>query len=213
MTKPLMSDSAGGPFPSPFSRSPYGRRISDQFHAAGNPCRADAARRRAAELHTAERTAVAAASSATSILGRVVRVLPGMQSAFIDIGLERTACTWPCRGHLERAPMVTTPGRRTHPDRRPEHHRSGLKGPARYYGARLSTQISIAGPDAGLPAPESTSASRSASRTKPRRATGCERLHGAGRPEDGRAASSAHHGGIRLRRGTGWTTSTCARSG
>jgi ribonuclease G len=32
-------------------------------------------------------------------LGKVARVLPGMQSAFIDIGLERAAfCTWPTCG-------------------------------------------------------------------------------------------------------------------
>ncbi len=32
-------------------------------------------------------------------LGRVVRVLPGMQSAFVDIGLERApSCTWPTSG-------------------------------------------------------------------------------------------------------------------
>jgi ribonuclease G len=41
-------------------------------------------------------------------LGKVSRVLPGMQSAFIDIGLERAAfCTWPMSGSQEsgEAPM------------------------------------------------------------------------------------------------------------
>ena len=30
-------------------------------------------------------------------LGKVARVLPGMQSAFIDMGLERAACSCSCR--------------------------------------------------------------------------------------------------------------------
>ena len=81
-------------------------------------------------------------------LGRVVRVLPGMQSAFIDVGLERTA-------FLHVADIWE------------EHHGSGngheprpieriltegqslmvqvVKDPLGTKGARLSTQISIAG--------------------------------------------------------------------
>ena len=81
-------------------------------------------------------------------LGRVVRVLPGMQSAFIDIGLERAAFLhvadiWEARQHdgsngalqpIERllfdgqAVMVQV-----------------VKDPIGTKGARLSTQISIAG--------------------------------------------------------------------
>ena len=81
-------------------------------------------------------------------LGKVVRVLPGMQSAFIDIGLERAAFLhvadiWEARNHdghsstlkpIERllfdgqAVMVQV-----------------IKDPIGTKGARLSTQISIAG--------------------------------------------------------------------
>ena len=78
-------------------------------------------------------------------LGRVVRVLPGMQSAFIDIGLERTAFLhvadiWserhngeppkPIERILSEGQKITV---------------QVLKDPLGTKGARLSTQISIAG--------------------------------------------------------------------
>ena|SRR5690554_894751 len=77
-------------------------------------------------------------------LGRVVRVLPGMQSAFIDIGLERTAFLhvadiWGERNgtsqrsierQLSEGQSVTV---------------QVLKDPLGTKGARLSTQISLAG--------------------------------------------------------------------
>ena len=80
-------------------------------------------------------------------LGRVVRVLPGMQSAFIDIGLERAA-------FIHIADLRENRGERSqaaaHADRknccskgRPSWSRwSGSLGNK---GARLSTQISMAG--------------------------------------------------------------------
>jgi ribonuclease G len=78
-------------------------------------------------------------------LGRVARVLPGMQSAFIEIGLERAAFLhiadiWEHRqnGHAER------------PIERILHEGQALlvqviKDPIGTKGARLSTQISLAG--------------------------------------------------------------------
>jgi len=93
-------------------------------------------------------------------LGKVSRVLPGMQSAFIDIGLERTAFL-----HVADIVAPFTPGSRpmsASAEREP--HRSGamvpiekqvfegqsllvqvIKDPIGTKGARLSTQISIAG--------------------------------------------------------------------
>ena len=93
-------------------------------------------------------------------LGKVSRVLPGMQSAFIDIGLERTAFL-----HVADIVAPFTPGSRpmsASTEREP--HRSGtlvpiekqvfegqsllvqvIKDPIGTKGARLSTQISIAG--------------------------------------------------------------------
>src|SRR4030066_442339 len=78
-------------------------------------------------------------------MGRVVRVLPGMQSAFIDIGLERAAslpvaAIWEARHGSE-------------PERPIEQilHESQslmvqvIKDPMGTKGARLSTQISFAG--------------------------------------------------------------------
>ncbi|MFN3593405.1 MAG: ribonuclease G [Thiobacillaceae bacterium] len=77
-------------------------------------------------------------------LGRVSRVLPGMQSAFIDIGLERAAFLhvadiWETRGE--------TPPR---PIERILHEGQPLlvqviKDPIGSKGARLSTQLSMAG--------------------------------------------------------------------
>ncbi|MCB1890472.1 MAG: ribonuclease G [Rhodocyclaceae bacterium] len=78
-------------------------------------------------------------------LGRVVRVLPGMQSAFIDIGLERTAFLhvadiWSERNNgdapkpIER---ILSEGQKITVQ--------VLKDPLGTKGARLSTQISIAG--------------------------------------------------------------------
>jgi ribonuclease G len=83
-------------------------------------------------------------------LGRVVRVLPGMQSAFVDIGLERTAFLhvgdiWSEKGGN---------GHNGHDGPRPIERilTEGqslvvqvLKDPIGTKGARLSTQVSIAG--------------------------------------------------------------------
>jgi ribonuclease G len=82
-------------------------------------------------------------------LGRVVRVLPGMQSAFIDIGLERTA-------FLHVADIWDDPRNNGHhgQDVRPIERilTEGqsllvqvMKDPIGTKGARLTTQISIAG--------------------------------------------------------------------
>ncbi|MDR1661191.1 MAG: ribonuclease G [Azoarcus sp.] len=78
-------------------------------------------------------------------LGRVVRVLPGMQSAFIDAGLERTAFLhvadiWNSRQSGEAArpiEQVLTEGQSIMVQ--------ALKDPIGTKGARLSTQISLAG--------------------------------------------------------------------
>ncbi|MCL2875178.1 MAG: ribonuclease G [Betaproteobacteria bacterium] len=78
-------------------------------------------------------------------LGRVVRVLPGMQSAFIDIGLERTAFLhvadiWSERqnGEVVRPiEKILIEGQSTMVQ--------VLKDPIGTKGARLSTQISLAG--------------------------------------------------------------------
>jgi ribonuclease G len=78
-------------------------------------------------------------------LGRVVRVLPGMQSAFIDVGLERTAFLhvadiWEARQNSDAPKPI---------ERLLAEGQSllvqALKDPIGTKGARLSTQISIAG--------------------------------------------------------------------
>ncbi|MCC4117450.1 ribonuclease G [Aromatoleum toluclasticum] len=78
-------------------------------------------------------------------LGKVVRVLPGMQSAFIDIGLERTAFLhvadiWSDRHNGEAGKpieRILAEGQNLTVQ--------VLKDPIGTKGARLSTQISIAG--------------------------------------------------------------------
>jgi ribonuclease G len=78
-------------------------------------------------------------------LGRVARVLPGMQSAFIDVGLERTAFLhvadiWEERGGQEPArpiERILSEGQNIVVQ--------VLKDPIGSKGARLSTQVSIAG--------------------------------------------------------------------
>ena len=80
-------------------------------------------------------------------LGRVVRVLPGMQSAFIDVGLERTAFLHVADIWSER---TTTPGDGPRPIERiltegQQLMVQVLKDPIGTKGARLSTQISLAG--------------------------------------------------------------------
>ncbi|MBS0325077.1 MAG: ribonuclease G [Proteobacteria bacterium] len=79
-------------------------------------------------------------------LGRVVRVLPGMQSAFIDIGLERAAFLhiadiWEHRqdGHGEHRPIerILAEGQTLLVQ--------VIKDPIGTKGARLSTQLSLAG--------------------------------------------------------------------
>ncbi len=78
-------------------------------------------------------------------LGRVVRVLPGMQSAFIDIGLERTAFLHVADIWVDRAA-----GEAQRPIERILSEGQTLmvqvlKDPLGTKGARLSTQLSIAG--------------------------------------------------------------------
>ncbi len=78
-------------------------------------------------------------------LGRVARVLPGMQSAFVDVGLERTAFLhvadiWEERqgnGCIRPIEHVLTEGQNIVVQ--------VLKDPIGTKGARLSTQVSIAG--------------------------------------------------------------------
>lgn len=78
-------------------------------------------------------------------LGRVVRVLPGMQSAFVDIGLERT-------GFLHVADLFEAHSEdgETKPIERVLHEGQSLmvqvaKDPIGTKGARLTTTISLAG--------------------------------------------------------------------
>ena len=78
-------------------------------------------------------------------LGKVVRVLPGMQSAFIDIGLERTAFL-----HVADIWSDRHAGEQAHPIERILAEGESivvqvLKDPMGTKGARLATQISIAG--------------------------------------------------------------------
>ena len=79
-------------------------------------------------------------------LGRVVRVLPGMQSAFIDIGLERTAFLHVADIWEERS----SNGGEARPIERILSEGQSLmvqvlKDPIGSKGARLTTQVSLAG--------------------------------------------------------------------
>jgi ribonuclease G len=81
-------------------------------------------------------------------LGKVVRVLPGMQSAFIDIGLERAAFLhvadiWEARPH-DGSNGAAQPIERLLFDGQAVMVQV-VKDPIGTKGARLSTQISIAG--------------------------------------------------------------------
>ncbi|MDE2593957.1 MAG: ribonuclease G [Burkholderiales bacterium] len=84
--------------------------------------------------------------------GKVVRVLPGMQSAFIDIGLERAAFLHVADLHRED-PSAKPQGRSAEgqvPIEKRVHEGQTLmvqviKDPIGTKGARLSTQISVAG--------------------------------------------------------------------
>jgi ribonuclease G len=98
------------------------------------------------ELHV-ERTA-SRGRAGNVYLGRVVRVLPGMQSAFIDIGLERAAFLhvadiWEARARdgtnapLQAIEKLLFDGQNVMVQ--------VIKDPIGTKGARLSTQISIAG--------------------------------------------------------------------
>jgi len=98
------------------------------------------------ELHI-ERT-LSRGMAGNVYLGKVVRVLPGMQSAFIDIGLERAAFLhvadiWEARPHDGHA-ATPTPIERLLYDGQAITVQV-IKDPIGTKGARLSTQISIAG--------------------------------------------------------------------
>ena len=98
------------------------------------------------ELHV-ERT-LSRGMAGNVYLGKVVRVLPGMQSAFIDIGLERAAFLhvadiWDARSH-DGLPTTPIPIERMLFDGKSITVQV-IKDPIGTKGARLSTQISIAG--------------------------------------------------------------------
>ena len=85
--------------------------------------------------------------------GRVARVLPGMQSAFIDIGLERAAFLHVADVHVNGGPARVDHGNGNPPPTPIERlvfegqtlTVQVIKDPIGTKGARLSTQISIAG--------------------------------------------------------------------
>jgi len=82
-------------------------------------------------------------------MGKVVRVLPGMQSAFVDIGLERAAFLHVADifGHGRNsvaAPELQKPIERVLAEGQPVMVQV-IKDPIGTKGARLSTQLSIAG--------------------------------------------------------------------
>jgi ribonuclease G len=98
------------------------------------------------ELHI-ERT-LSRGMTGNIYLGKVVRVLPGMQSAFIDIGLERAAFLhvadiWEARAQ-DNPNAAPTPIERLLFDGQAIMVQV-IKDPIGTKGARLSTQISIAG--------------------------------------------------------------------
>ncbi|HJV79500.1 ribonuclease G [Noviherbaspirillum sp.] len=98
------------------------------------------------ELHI-ERT-LSRGMAGNVYLGKVVRVLPGMQSAFIDIGLERAAFLhvadiWEARPH-DNPNATQTPIEKLLYDGQSVMVQV-IKDPIGTKGARLSTQISIAG--------------------------------------------------------------------
>jgi ribonuclease G len=81
-------------------------------------------------------------------IGRVVRVLPGMQSAFIDIGLARTAFLHVADIWMERSLNLTGTAPRPIEAILSEGQNlmvQVLKDPIGTKGARLTTQMSIAG--------------------------------------------------------------------
>src|SRR5512133_3166071 len=87
-------------------------------------------------------------------LGKVARVLPGMQSAFIDIGLERAAFlhvadVWHRQPEGEPPPFVRSSQPQVPIEKQVFEGQSlmvqVIKDPIGTKGARLSTQISIAG--------------------------------------------------------------------
>ena len=78
-------------------------------------------------------------------VGRIVRILPGMQSAFIDVGLDRTAFL-----HVADIWEPRQPGEPIRPIERMLFEGQSIvvqviKDPMGTKGARLSTQISVAG--------------------------------------------------------------------
>jgi len=82
-------------------------------------------------------------------LGRVARVLPGMQSAFIDIGLDKAAFlhvadVWTRTPEGERGAAPPVPIEKQVFEGRPLMVQV-IKDPVSSKGARLSTQISLAG--------------------------------------------------------------------
>jgi ribonuclease G len=125
------------------------RRHTDQRHAAGNPGGGDA--RGVAELHI-ERAANGGLVG-NIYMGKVARVLPGMQSAFVEIGLERAAFLhvadiWEERpnghGGGEAGKAAQKPIEKILAEGQPLLVQV-VKDPIGTKGARLSTQVSIAG--------------------------------------------------------------------
>ncbi len=93
------------------------------------------------ELHVERSSALGLVGNV--YLGRVCRVLPGMQSAFVEIGLDRAA-------FLHVADIWCPPGEEAKPIERQLYEGQSIvvqvfKDPLGTKGARLSTQIGLAG--------------------------------------------------------------------
>ncbi len=141
-----------------------------------------------------------------SIPGKVVRVLPGMQSAFIDIGLERAAFLhvadiWEARSH-DGAERHADADRKT-AVRRPGADGAGDQGPDRHQGRAPVDADFDRRPHAGVPAARQAHRHLAKNRKGSRARTAA---HAPAKPAAAgrkRRLHRAHHGRGSLRRGPG----------
>ena len=142
-------------------------------------------------------------------LGRVARVLPGMQSAFIEVGLERAAFLhiadiWEHRqnGHVgERAD-------RADPARRPDAARAGDQGSDRHEGRAPVDAGEPGRPPARLPAAGLAHRHLAAHRGRGRARASARQAADAAARGHGRRLHHPHDGRNRVRPGDGRATSS-----
>ena len=204
-------------FPTGRKRHRHAERNPDQCHAAGNARRGDRSRAPCRNCTSSARSERGLVGNV--YLGKVARVLPGMQSAFIDIGLERAAFLhvadiWDDRQNGQRRSSRRRTADRENPVRGPDAAGAGDQGPDRHQGRAAVHAGQHRRPHAGVPAAGLAHRHLAAHRGRGRARSAARAAAAAAARRRERRLHHPHHGRRRHRAPSCRPTShTCASCG